>query len=267
MFDDILQRTHRFLNWQKIPWHDPDFSRRMLDEHLSQAHDAASRRLPIVDQQVAWIHETLLAGQPSAILDLGCGPGLYSGRLAALGHTCTGIDFSPASIAHARATTRCAYVEGDLLTTPFGDGYDLVMLIYGELNAFAPEQAERIVAKAYDALRPGGRLLMEVHRESFVLAAGQQPPTWHSAASGLFADTPYLCLEESFQDGRTAITRFFVIDAQTGRTTAYQTMLYAYNQAEYEQLLHRFAPVTFYPTLANDASADSLCAVVAQKPG
>ena len=30
---------------EKIPWHEPEFSRRMLEEHLSQHHDAASRRL------------------------------------------------------------------------------------------------------------------------------------------------------------------------------------------------------------------------------
>ena len=37
------------------------------------------------------------------VLDLGCGPGLYTTRLAKLGHTCVGIDFSPASIAYAKA--------------------------------------------------------------------------------------------------------------------------------------------------------------------
>jgi len=29
---------------EKIPWDDPAFSERMLKEHLSQEHDAASRR-------------------------------------------------------------------------------------------------------------------------------------------------------------------------------------------------------------------------------
>jgi 2-polyprenyl-3-methyl-5-hydroxy-6-metoxy-1,4-benzoquinol methylase len=74
----------------------------MLAEHLTQAHDRASRRSTIIDQHTAWIHETLLQWQPATILDLGCGPGLYSNRLAALGHTCVGIDYSPASIAYAQ---------------------------------------------------------------------------------------------------------------------------------------------------------------------
>ena len=267
MFNDILHRTQSALTWQKIPWHDPDFSRRMLNEHLTQAHDAASRRLTIIDRQVVWIHETLLGSQPSTLLDLGCGPGLYAARLAALGHTCTGIDFSPASIAHARATSDCTFIEGDLLEVSFGGGYDLAMLLYGELNAFSPEQAERIIAKAYAALKPGGRLLLEPHVDSFVVKSGQQPPTWHSAESGLFSDKPYLCLEESFLDGETAVNRYFVIDVQTGQITTYKNMLHGYSPARYEALLQAFAAVTFYPSLVNEADEGVLCAIVARKAG
>ena len=86
---------------EKIPWNDPAFSQRMLEEHLSQAHDLASRRFEKIDQHVRWIHDYLLDG-PTRILDLGCGPGFYTNRLVKLGHSAVGIDYSPASIAYAR---------------------------------------------------------------------------------------------------------------------------------------------------------------------
>lgn len=38
-----------------IPWDDRAFSERMLREHPSQAHDAASRRLEKADRHVAWL--------------------------------------------------------------------------------------------------------------------------------------------------------------------------------------------------------------------
>lgn len=44
---DLFHRNPDPAPWQegeKIPWHDPDFSRRMLREHLSQKHDAACHR-------------------------------------------------------------------------------------------------------------------------------------------------------------------------------------------------------------------------------
>ncbi len=101
---DVVRRTPMPISWEEgdnIPWSDPDFSRRMLAEHLSQAHDAASRRAEIIDRHVDWIHRRWLGTRPARILDLGCGPGLYTSRLARLGHECIGIDYGPASVAYA----------------------------------------------------------------------------------------------------------------------------------------------------------------------
>ncbi|MBD3218627.1 MAG: methyltransferase domain-containing protein, partial [candidate division Zixibacteria bacterium] len=129
--------------WQgkyKIPWDDPEFSKRMLEEHLSQEHDLASRRTAIIDKHVNWIHTIILNKQPSRILDLCCGPGFYTSRLSEIGHACRGIDFSPASIEYAREKmnddNKVAYSQEDIITADYGSDYDLIMLIYGEFNVF-----------------------------------------------------------------------------------------------------------------------------------
>src|SRR5512133_3667932 len=103
---DIVQRERPepWAEGDNIPWNEPGFSQRMLKEHLSQTHDAASRRTEIIERHVVFIHGEVLGGPPGRVLDLGCGPGLYANRLARLGHTVYGIDFSPASIEYARAT-------------------------------------------------------------------------------------------------------------------------------------------------------------------
>src|SRR5690606_20602327 len=119
---DLIERKAVPEPWsegEKIPWNDAEFSRRMLDEHLSQAHDAASRRAEKIDQHVAWIHRAHLAGEATQIIDLGCGPGLYAMRLARLGHEVVGIDFSPAAIAYAQAQAErealsCRFIEADI---------------------------------------------------------------------------------------------------------------------------------------------------------
>jgi SAM-dependent methyltransferase len=201
--------------WSKIPWHEPGFSERMLEEHLSDEHDRASRRAEVIDRHVAWIHA--LAGRPCRILDLGCGPGLYTRRLAALGHDCLGVDFSPASIEYARRGAG-AYVLGDIRDGVPATGFDVALLIFGEFNTFAPDDARRVLANARAALVPGGRLVLEIEPVDSVRARGRAGRSWFAAERGLFSERPHVCLAEASWDGerRATTERYLVIDAATG---------------------------------------------------
>jgi SAM-dependent methyltransferase len=281
---DIVYRLQPPLPWQEgdnIPWHEPDFSARMLVEHLEQSHDLASRRSHIIDQHVAWIHELFLGGGPARILDLGCGPGLYSNRFAALGHTCVGIDYSPASIAYAKksaaATGRAAvYHLADMRAADFGGGFDLAMLLYGELNVFSRDDATHILAKVYAALRPGGLLLLEPHTRASLIPKPDATRSWFSSTGGLFASTPHLVLTEEHWDATANILtrRYYIIDtnlaAVDGVVNRFAQSMQAYNDDEYAELLAAtgFAQIDFFPGLAHDRvdPPPKLLAIVATKP-
>jgi len=261
----------------KIPWSDAGFSRRMLTEHLSQAHDMASRRHEVIDRHVAWIHGTCLGGTRGRVLDLGCGPGLYAERLARLGHRCTGIDFSPASIAHARTQAGLARLDieflcADIRSADYGREFDLAMLVFGEFNMFSREDAMRLLGAMHHCLKPGGRLLLEVHDRDFVEQAGRKPPRWSAAPGGLFSERPHVLLEEHFWDaaGSTATTRYFVIDADTGSVERYAASTQAYGDDEYGQLLADagFVDVRELPSLAGSEAGrhEGLFVVTARKP-
>lgn len=276
---DIVRRPANPLPWSEgdnIPWHDPDFSRRMLQEHLSQDHDAASRRFVKIDHHVRWIHHELLSGHPTRILDLGCGPGLYTTRLARLGHECVGIDYSPASIAHARdlaarENLRCRYVHQDIRTAEYGTGFGLAMLIFGEFNVFRPTDAWTILKKARQALTAGGLLLLEPHAFSTIQRVGQLAPSWYSAERGLFSDRPHLYLQESAWDAiRAAATiRYFVIDAATAHLDRYAQSLQAYTDAQYQAMLVQggYDQIRFYPSLGDpeDEADGDFFALVGRK--
>lgn len=273
---DIVNRNMQLEPWaegEKIPWNDPEFSGRMLKEHLTQQHDAASRRTVTIRKHVQWIHKQLLHGQPARILDLGCGPGLYASRLAKLGHTCTGIDFSPASIAYARehAPDGCSYHLHDIRSADYGSGYDLVMLIFGEFDVFRTTDAQTILKKSYAALKPGGQLLLEVSTIESVDQRGNQPSVWYSAQSGLFHPMPHLCLMESFWDGEQAIAteRFLIVDAASGEVTRYAYSTQAYTDEQYHAMLEElgFRDVSFYPSLTGEATTrpDEMYVVLAHK--
>jgi SAM-dependent methyltransferase len=269
VFEQLINRNRIPPEWQKLPWHDPDFSQRMLREHLAQDHDAASRRMTIIDLHVAWIHREVLGEKQSAVLDLGCGPGFYADRLSRLGHTVTGIDISPASIDYARQHYSGTFILGNVLTQDLEAGYDLAMMVYGELNAFAPADAASIIDRAYDALRPGGQLLLEVHTYDCVERIGNEPATWHTASSGLLSERPYLCLSESAFEKDCALSHYYVFDVASGAMTHYLAMHQAYTGDAYRNLLRRFERVDFYPSLAGEAGGntgqDHLFVIVASR--
>ena len=276
---DVVRR-HPIEPWSgvhKIPWDEPEFSARMLREHLSQEHDAASRRFLLIERHVGWIHRSLLAEHPCRVLDLGCGPGLYTSRLARLGHECVGIDFSPASIEHARSEAEaeglaCHYRTRDLRAGEFGTRFNLAMLIFGELNTFPPSDARSILANAAAALSPGGTLLLEVYTDAFVRELGTRPPTWYSAPSGLFSDAPHVCLREAtwFETARACVERYFVIVSDTGELSSYVSTGQAYSEDDYSRMVSDagLADEVRHPSLTGEETEGSkgLFVLTARKP-
>ena len=243
---------------EKIPWNDPGFSERMLEHHLTQEHDLASRRFGIIDRHVDWI-QSRLGGKPSRILDLACGPGLYPSRLARLGHSCIGIDFGPASIRYAREQAvkeglEVDYVLEDIRTADYGDGNDLVLFIYGEFNVFKPADIKRVLRKAYDSLKEGGVFVAEPNRYETVKREGTNPASWYSSQGGLFSPKPHLCLMENFwdQERGVATTRYYVVDAETGDVTLHASSMVAYTREELERMLRGvgFRDIVFYESLS-----------------
>jgi SAM-dependent methyltransferase len=278
--EDIVARVERPEPWtegSKIPWHEPEFSERMLHEHLNQSHDMASRRGSKIDQHLEWMDSVLLTKKPSRVLDLACGPGLYSLGLAERGHRCKGIDFAPASIRHAEEQAKqmrrdCEFHLADIRKVDYGSSFDLVLLIFGEFNLFRRSEAEAILGKAHDSLLPKGRLLLEVHTFE-ALSARTTGRSWYSADEGLFSSRKHLCLTEDFWDSesRTQIRRYYVIDAETCAVTRHASTAQAYAGEEYLATLEKcgFSNIHFIPSLLGkpDSSQKELFVVVAERGG
>lgn len=275
--NELVNRKSPPLAWEEgdnIPWNEPGFSQRMLKEHLSQAHDAASRRFDIIDRQVEWIHNGLLSSKPARILDLACGPGLYAERLARKGHSVLGIDYSPASINYAvesaqREKLECKYILQDIRRADYPEQVDFVMLIYGELNVFRPDDAREILEKAFKSLNAGGRLLLEPHKYRMVKQLGTQPRSWYSSVGGLFDDEPHIVLQENFWDkkSRTSTIRYYVLEVRSGQVKRYAQSMQAYRKKEYLSLITEcgFRQIEFLNGLSETDPQKGLMAVTAYK--
>lgn len=277
---DIINRNIPPLPWvegEKIPWDEAEFSQRMLQEHLSQAHNAASRRTELIEQHINWLHTEILAGEATRILDLGCGPGLYTNRLAQLGHQCVGIDYGPVSISYAKQQADeqgllGQYSLADIREAPFGTGYGLVMMIHGELNVFRPAAAKRILSKSFQALKPGGKLVLEVHPLAVVREIGERGSRWYSSSSGLFSAVPHLYLQEAYWDEAQQVTteRYYILEAQDQTVKRYAASMQGYSDSDYSKLLSEcgYQVVAVHPSLCGETAEKdgNYLVLVAQKP-
>lgn len=259
----------------RLPWDDRDFSRRMLREHLSQKYDSASRRTNLIKKHVDWIHNFVLKAHSSKILDLGCGPGLYTSRLAEYGHECVGIDFAPASIDYAntmalKKNLNCVYRQEDIINADYGNGFDLVMLVFSEFNTFQEIDAHTILESSHQSLKPGGKILLEVPNYEAVEQLGDQPSVWYSEKNGLFSNEPYLCLTESFwnDEKRVAIERYYIITGLSQDVKIYMNCTNAYKDDEFKRMLSNagFTRINFHPSLtgAKEQQMDGMFVIIAE---
>jgi SAM-dependent methyltransferase len=134
----------------------------MLEYHLSQETDLASRRLSSIEQVVDWIDAELdLPGK--RLCDLGCGPGLYTRRFGLKGAKVTGVDISAVSLDHAqREDTNTTYFKADYLSDDLPGGFDVITLIYTDYCVLSPIQRKKLLGRMHEMLNPDGQIVLDV---------------------------------------------------------------------------------------------------------
>lgn len=110
---------------------------------------------------VGWLASLLPPG--GQLLDLGCGPGLYTARLAQRGCRVTGMDYARRSIAYAQAHDALSrYLCQDYLTLEAEDAFDAITLISCDYGALISAERQSLLSRVYRALKPGGRFIFDV---------------------------------------------------------------------------------------------------------
>jgi SAM-dependent methyltransferase len=149
-------------------WTDDYTSKQMLSFHLNEEIDVSSRNSAFIDQSVEWIASYFNVGLGTKIADFGCGPGLYSTRLAKKQADVTGIDFSKRSIQHAKeVATReglsIHYVIENYLDFETDDRFHLILMIMCDFCPLSPAQRKKMLDKFHTFLEPSGSILLDVY--------------------------------------------------------------------------------------------------------
>lgn len=229
----------------------------MLREHLDESHRRASRPSAERALVVDWLSARLGIGEGTHLLDLTCGPGLYAVEFAARGAYVTGIDFAPASIAHARwladtrrVSERCNFVEADVRNVGLGSGgFDAAIVLYGQLTVFPPAEMLALLEKLAAALGQGGRLAVEILDGDRLDREDQR--WWESGTGGIWGDGPWLTLGERHFDAEAAalVDRYHVLHADSGALDVVTVSDQVYGSAAIQDLLVRagFSDVEVIP--------------------
>lgn len=217
-------RPEPWIGGGNLPWNEPAFSERMLREHLDETHGAASRTSAERALQVEWLWQALALEPGAHLLDVTCGPGLYAVEFARRGCRVTGIDFSPASVAYARqlaevegVAAACTFIEQDVRQmNRFDSVFDAALFLYGQLAVFPMAEAQELLAGVAQALRPGGKLAVELLNQDRV--DKNSSTWWFTDDAGLWGERPFLHLGERFWDeaGQLSIERYYILHLETG---------------------------------------------------
>lgn len=256
-------------------WDDDHISKGMLAAHLAPDVEAASRKHDFIELSVNWIirHTGLTPG--AKILDLGCGPGLYTERFARQGYKVTGIDFSRRSILYAKQQaaenlTDTDYIFQNYLTIDFANEYDLVILIYCDFGVLPDSEARLLLKKVHAALKPGGFFIFDVFTPVKFIQYQDFHHTWECSPSGFWRPGPYICLHSQhvYPEDDTFMDQYVVMDDQD-RIEVYRNWNHCYSRDSIGKLLNDsgFQELNFFSDVSGKADDDmsETLAVVARK--
>ena len=157
----LYQRSKSFI------WTDEHISKNMLTAHLDLDSDAASRNINTIKKTVEWISS--VTKENAKILDIGCGPGLYSAALSEKGFNVTGIDISSRSIKYAEQKAiennlfinyQCKNYIDDIIERKF----DVVICIYCDFGALIPDEQTILLRKVSNVLSDDGIFIFDVFK-------------------------------------------------------------------------------------------------------
>ena len=223
-------------------WDDAHISKGMLEAHLDPTVESASRRLETIDNEVNHLLSSVMK-PGDKVLDLGCGPGLYAGRLAANGIKVTGIDISERSLNYAIAQARrnnldIEYRRLNFFDLDYNGEFDAAIQVFGEMGTFSNDKRDLIFSKVRTALKPGGVFVFDVTTPSLKQNPGPQN-RWYLADGGFWRPGRHLTLDMrlDYPQDDVFLNQYIVIDEE--KLTVYRIWNHNYTPESLRPVLEK----------------------------
>ena len=253
---DIISKSGKpelYKKGSSFMWTDEHISKQLLNIHLNPDIDLASRKLSTINKTANWILSTQKENSKLNILDLGCGPGLYSEIFAKKGHNVTGIDISKHSIEYAKKSAidqklNITYQNANYLDIDLeADKYDLVVLIYTDFGVLDPKERDKLLSLIYRVLKKDGTFIFDVLKDN-ELEKRISPKSWEAVESGFWSASPYIAFSESFlyESSKVILFQHIIVDSNENIET-YRFWTHLFSQNDIIKILkpHKFTNIIF----------------------
>jgi len=255
-------------------WTNEHTSEQMLAYHLNGNIDVSSRNTEFIDCSVEWICSHFGVGAGTKIADFGCGPGLYTTRLAKRQADVTGIDFSKRSIQYAQQVAAheglsIRYVNQNYLEFETDERFDLILMIMCDFCALNPEQRKKMLGKFHTMLKPDGSVLLDVYSLKAFEKRQEKAEYEINQLEGFWSAKKYYGFLNTFKYEREKVVldKYTIIEADRTRTVYNWLGYFSPETLEREFADSSLAVSEFYSDVAGspfDTEADEF-AVVARR--
>jgi SAM-dependent methyltransferase len=186
--------------------------------------------------EIDWIEHALGVEPGAQILDVACGDGRHAIGLSQRRYGMTGIDLSMAMLARASESAQAAgvkatFVQGDMTTMDYAEGYDAAYCVGSSFGFFDDSRNAEVARRIHRALKQHGTFLLGMLNRDHVIQR-QPGMSW-------FEGDGCVCMEESsfnFITSRLNVKRTMIYD--DGRQREFEYSLRLYSLHEIGQILH-----------------------------
>lgn len=255
-------------------WDDENISKYMLEAHLDQEADGATRKREFVRKSVDWICGYCGVGTGKTLLDLGCGSGIYAELLAEKGFCVTGIDFSARSIQYAKqhAVERhmnIRYHYQNYLEMDYLEEFDVIILIYCDFGVLAPEDRAVLLKKCRKALKDGGVLFLDGWADNF-LSAFEEKDSVGYEERGFWSEKPHAVIQRNtvYPESQNTLEQYVVVTEESCECYNIWNQVYSRETLEAEIRDAGFETPEFYDDAAGKVftgKGETICAVIRKK--
>ncbi|CUB44310.1 class I SAM-dependent methyltransferase [Bacillus amyloliquefaciens] len=196
---ELAKNPEPFEEGTQEVWLDPDRAELVLKSHFDENIPGGSKGSSFVDETVDFITKIAPIECNNKIIDLGCGPGLYSQNLALKGYNVTGVDYNKKSIDYAiseadKMNLQIDYKIEDITNLEIESEFDVALLIYQIYGVFSPTNRRKILNNIYRGLKPGGLVLLDVLSEKSYEKFEENLMWFLSKKDSLISDKEHLTL-------------------------------------------------------------------------